>query len=116
MAKLVKTQVEMEGRFEERWVLVEPDDHIEAWPDSSELAVVGTSAPRVTGAKRVSGSARYISDIADGLAPQGGAILNSGDLIVTNVAFTNDNATNGAGGAIEGPRLGVGRSRHGNRA
>jgi CO/xanthine dehydrogenase Mo-binding subunit len=64
VAKLVRTQVEMEGRFEERWVLVEPDDHIEAWPDSSELAVVGTAAPRVTGRKRVSGSARYISDIA----------------------------------------------------
>ena len=64
MAKLVRTQVEMEGRFEDRWVLVEPEDHIEAWPDSSELAVVGTAAPRVTGPKRVSGDARYISDIA----------------------------------------------------
>ncbi len=63
MAKLVRTQVEMEGRFEERWVLVEPEDHIEAWPDSSELAVVGTAAPRVTGPKRVSGDARFISDI-----------------------------------------------------
>ncbi len=64
MAKLVRTQVEMEGRFEDRWVLVEPDDHIERWPDSSELAVVGVAAPRLTGPKRVSGSARFISDIA----------------------------------------------------
>jgi CO/xanthine dehydrogenase Mo-binding subunit len=64
MARLVRTQVEMEGRFEDRWVLVEPEDHIESWPDSSELAVVGTAAPRVTGPKRVSGDARYISDIA----------------------------------------------------
>jgi xanthine dehydrogenase YagR molybdenum-binding subunit len=64
MAKLVRTQVEMEGRFEDRWVLVEPEDHIESWPDSSELAVIGTAVPRVTGPKRVSGDARYISDIA----------------------------------------------------
>ena len=64
VARLVRTQVEMEGRFEDRWVLVEPDDHIEAWPDSSELSVVGTPAPRITGPKRVSGSARYISDIS----------------------------------------------------
>jgi CO/xanthine dehydrogenase Mo-binding subunit len=64
VAKLVRTQVEMEGRFEDRWVLVEPDDHIESWPASSELAVVGRPAPRVTGRKRVSGDARFISDIA----------------------------------------------------
>ena len=64
MAKLVKTQVEMEGRFEERWVLVEPDDHIERWPDASELGVVGHPATRLTGPKRVTGSARFISDLS----------------------------------------------------
>jgi CO/xanthine dehydrogenase Mo-binding subunit len=64
VAKLVRTQVEMEGRFEERWVLVEPEDHIERWTSSSELSVVGVPAPRLTGPKRVSGSARFISDIA----------------------------------------------------
>jgi CO/xanthine dehydrogenase Mo-binding subunit len=64
VAKLVRTQVEMEGRFEERWVLVEPDDHIERWPDSSELSVVGRPATRLTGPRRVTGSARFISDIA----------------------------------------------------
>ena len=64
MARLVKTQVEMEGRFEDRWVLVEPEDHIEAWPDSSELVVVGRPAPRLTGPRRVSGAARFVSDIS----------------------------------------------------
>jgi CO/xanthine dehydrogenase Mo-binding subunit len=64
VARLVKTQVEMEGRFEDRWVLVEPDDHIEPWPGSSELAVVGRPAPRLTGPRRVSGAARFISDIS----------------------------------------------------
>jgi CO/xanthine dehydrogenase Mo-binding subunit len=64
MARLVKTQVEMEGRFEERWVLVEPEDHIEPWPAPSELTVVGRRATRVTGPKRVTGAARFVSDIA----------------------------------------------------
>jgi CO/xanthine dehydrogenase Mo-binding subunit len=64
MARLVRTQVEMEGRFEERWVLVEPEDHIEPWPLPSELSVVGHRATRVTGPKRVTGAARFVSDIA----------------------------------------------------
>ncbi len=64
VARLVRTQVEMEGRFEDRWVLVEPDDHIEPWPDPGELAVVGRPAPRLTGPRRVSGAARFVSDIS----------------------------------------------------
>ena len=58
--RLVKTQVEMEGRYEERWVLVE-EDGPPAMPDRDELAVVGRPARRVTGPKRVSGSVRGAS-------------------------------------------------------
>jgi CO/xanthine dehydrogenase Mo-binding subunit len=62
MAKLQKTSVEMEGRFEERWVLVEEEP--EAWEDDRELSVAGTRVPRLTGPRRASGAARYVSDIA----------------------------------------------------
>ena len=61
MAKLVKTQVEMEGRYEDRWVLVE--DAPDPWAADAELRVVGHPAARVTGPKRVSGAARFVSDV-----------------------------------------------------
>jgi CO/xanthine dehydrogenase Mo-binding subunit len=64
MAKLVRTQVEMEGRFEDRWVLIEPEDHIESWPEPAELSIVGRRATRVTGPRRVTGAARFVSDVA----------------------------------------------------
>jgi xanthine dehydrogenase YagR molybdenum-binding subunit len=62
MAKLQKTTVEMEGRFEERWVLVEEEPP--AWEDGRELTVAGTRVARLTGPRRVSGAARYVSDVA----------------------------------------------------
>jgi xanthine dehydrogenase YagR molybdenum-binding subunit len=62
MAKLQKTSVEMEGRFEERWVLVEEEPP--AWEDERELSVAGTRVARLTGPRRVSGAARFVSDIA----------------------------------------------------
>jgi CO/xanthine dehydrogenase Mo-binding subunit len=62
MAKLRKTSVEMEGRFEERWVLVE--DEPPAWEDEREMRVAGTRVARLTGPRRVSGAARYVSDVA----------------------------------------------------
>ena len=61
MAKLQKTSVEMEGRFEDRWVLVE--DEPPAWEDDRELSVAGTRVARLTGPRRVSGAARYVSDV-----------------------------------------------------
>jgi CO/xanthine dehydrogenase Mo-binding subunit len=62
MARLVKTQVEMEGRYEERWTLVE-DDTAPEYAEDEELAVVGRPHVRVSAAARVTGSARFISDI-----------------------------------------------------
>jgi CO/xanthine dehydrogenase Mo-binding subunit len=62
-ARLVKTQVEMEGRYEDRWVLVE-EEAPPAWPSSDGLHVVGRPATRVSGPKRVSGSARFVSDVS----------------------------------------------------
>jgi xanthine dehydrogenase YagR molybdenum-binding subunit len=62
MARLVKSQVEMEGRYEERWTLVE-DDTTPEYREDEELAVVGRPHVRVSAAARVTGSARFISDI-----------------------------------------------------
>src|SRR5436190_2358268 len=62
MARLVKSQVEMEGRYEGRWTLVE-DDAAPEYGEGEELAVVGHPHPRVSAAARVSGGARFISDI-----------------------------------------------------
>ena len=62
MARLVKTQVEMEGRYEERWTLVE-DDTTPEYGKDEELAVVGRPHVRISAAARVTGSARFVSDI-----------------------------------------------------
>jgi xanthine dehydrogenase YagR molybdenum-binding subunit len=63
MARLVRTQVEMEGRYEERWTLVE-DDAAPEYADDERLNVVGHPHPRISAAARLSGAARFISDIS----------------------------------------------------
>ena len=61
--RLVKSQREMEGRFEDVWVLVDEDDEVESWPDDAALDVVGTPAPRQDGHVRAGGAARYTVDV-----------------------------------------------------
>jgi CO/xanthine dehydrogenase Mo-binding subunit len=63
MAKLQRTRVEMEGRYEERWTLVE-DDPVPEWADDAPLRHVGRPATRISGPARTSGQARFVSDIA----------------------------------------------------
>ena len=62
--RFVKTQREMEGRFEDVWALVDEEDDLEIWPDDAELSVVGRPAPRQDGPSRASGAARYTVDVA----------------------------------------------------
>lgn len=62
MAKLVKTRIEVEGRVTEEYALVE-EPKTAAWDIEEELSVVGKPIPRVDGAERVSGAARYPSDL-----------------------------------------------------
>ena len=62
--RLVKSQREMEGRFEDVWVLVDEDDEVETWPEDAELDVVGKPATRLDGPIRTSGAARYTVDVA----------------------------------------------------
>jgi xanthine dehydrogenase YagR molybdenum-binding subunit len=62
--RFVKTQREMEGRFEDVWVLVDEDDDLETWPEDADLQIVGRPATRHDGPLRASGGARYTVDVA----------------------------------------------------
>jgi xanthine dehydrogenase YagR molybdenum-binding subunit len=61
LARLIRTEKEVEGRFEEVWIVVE-EDPLEQWPEGP-LKVVGRPAPRKDGPERVRGEARYTADI-----------------------------------------------------
>ena len=61
MARLIRTEKEVEGRFEEVWIVVE-EDPLEQWPEGP-LTVVGRPAPRKDGHERVRGEARYTADL-----------------------------------------------------
>ena len=62
MAKLVKTEAVVEGRTEERWTLVEEDATPE-WSPDAPPPVIGEPATRLTAPARLTGTARYTSDI-----------------------------------------------------
>ena len=61
MARLIRTEKEVEGRFEEVWLVVE-EDALEQWP-AGPREIVGRPAQRVTGPLRARGEARYTSDL-----------------------------------------------------
>ncbi len=63
MTRLVKTQTEMEGRYEDVWVLVDEEDDLETWDASAELSLVGRPAVRHDGMVRASGRAVYTVDV-----------------------------------------------------
>ena len=61
MARLIRTEKEVEGRFEEVWLVVE-EDPLPQWPDGP-LSVVGRDAVRQDASERVRGEARFTADI-----------------------------------------------------
>ena len=61
MARLIRTEKEVEGRFEEVWLVVE-EDALEQWPPGPR-EVVGRPASRKDALERVRGEARYTADI-----------------------------------------------------
>jgi xanthine dehydrogenase YagR molybdenum-binding subunit len=61
LARLIRTEKEVEGRFEEVWLAVE-EDPLTQWPDGP-LTVVGRDAVRQDAGARVRGEARYTADI-----------------------------------------------------
>ena len=63
MARLIKTEKEVEGNYTEQWVIVEEDEAIDQWPQGPGT-VVGRSAPRQDGHQRARGQAVYTADLA----------------------------------------------------
>jgi CO/xanthine dehydrogenase Mo-binding subunit len=61
VARLIRTEKEVEGRFEEVWLVVE-EDALEQWPEGP-LTVVGRDAARLDAPARVRGEARYTADL-----------------------------------------------------
>jgi CO/xanthine dehydrogenase Mo-binding subunit len=61
LARLIRTEKEVEGRFEDVWLVVE-EDPLTQWPEGP-LAVVGRDARRQDGPQRVRGEARYTADV-----------------------------------------------------
>jgi len=61
MARLIRTEKEVEGRFEEVWLVVE-EDPLQQWPAGPQ-SVVGRPAVRQDAPERVRGEARFTADI-----------------------------------------------------
>jgi CO/xanthine dehydrogenase Mo-binding subunit len=61
MARLIRTEKEVEGQYEEVWLVVE-EDALDQWPNGP-LEIVGRAAPRIDGPQRARGEARYTADL-----------------------------------------------------
>ena len=62
MARLIRTEKEVEGRYTEQWVVVEEDAAIEPWPQGPR-ETVGRPVPRIDGYERARGEAIYTADV-----------------------------------------------------
>jgi xanthine dehydrogenase YagR molybdenum-binding subunit len=61
VARLIRTEKEVEGKYTEQWILVE-EDPLDQWPEGP-LETVGRPAARVTGLERARGEAVYTADV-----------------------------------------------------
>jgi xanthine dehydrogenase YagR molybdenum-binding subunit len=61
VARLIRTEKEVEGRYEEVWLVVE-EDALEQWPKGPR-EIVGRPATRVDGTERATGQAVYTADL-----------------------------------------------------
>jgi xanthine dehydrogenase YagR molybdenum-binding subunit len=61
VARLIRTEKEVEGRYEEVWLVVE-EDALEQWPAGAR-EIVGRPHVRVDGAERARGEAIYTADL-----------------------------------------------------
>jgi xanthine dehydrogenase YagR molybdenum-binding subunit len=61
VARLIRTEKEVEGRYTEQWIVVE-EDTLEQWREGP-LETVGRPAQRLDGLQRARGEARYTADI-----------------------------------------------------
>lgn len=61
MARLIRTEKEVEGRYEEVWLVVE-EDGLDQWP-AGPREIVGRPATRLDGLARARGEATYTADV-----------------------------------------------------
>ena len=61
MARLIRTEKEVEGRYEDVWIVVD-EDALDQWP-AGPLTTVGREVPRVDGVQRARGEAPYTADL-----------------------------------------------------
>ncbi len=61
MARLIRTEKEVEGRYEEVWIVVE-EDSLDQWP-AGPREIVGRAATRVDGRERATGQAVFTADL-----------------------------------------------------
>src|SRR5207244_5839900 len=62
VARLIRTEKEVEGRYSEQWIVVE-EDVLEQWP-AGPRGIVGRPARRLDGLERARGQAVYTSDFS----------------------------------------------------
>jgi len=61
VARLIRTEKEVEGRYEEVWLVVE-EDALQQWPAGAR-AIVGQPATRIDGLERARGEAVFTADL-----------------------------------------------------
>jgi xanthine dehydrogenase YagR molybdenum-binding subunit len=61
VARLIRTEKEVEGRFTEQWLVVE-EDALDQWP-AGPRTTVGQPRAKVDGRERATGKARYTADV-----------------------------------------------------
>jgi xanthine dehydrogenase YagR molybdenum-binding subunit len=61
VARLIRTEKEVEGRYEEVWLVVD-EDALEQWP-AGPREIVGRPAARLDGAERARGEVEYTADL-----------------------------------------------------
>src|SRR5206468_4360500 len=61
VARLIRTEKEVEGRYEEVWIVVD-EDALDQWP-AGPLTTVGRRVPRVDGLMRARGQALFTADL-----------------------------------------------------
>jgi CO/xanthine dehydrogenase Mo-binding subunit len=61
VARLIRTEKEVEGHFTEQWLVVE-EDALDQWPEGPRT-IVGQPAAKVDGRERATGKAHYTADV-----------------------------------------------------